>query len=142
MLKSRHTLPLVLVLLALAAAVATAVAILLLPTPGTIRYDSSDSRSSLSQLRSSLAAVGIVQPTGTIQNLVRRDLRPLTFRAATYWTESDVSSRRNDYLAAGGMLVVTLLAAAFVLERRPGREGSQAAAETRPPTRRSTQSTT
>jgi hypothetical protein len=141
MLKSRHTLPLILVLLALAAAVATAVAIVMLPTPGTIRWDSSDARGSLAQLRSSLAAVGIVQPTGTIQNLVRRDLRPLSFRAATYWTESDVSSRRNDYLAAGGILVLTLLGAALVLERRPERTRSQER-RTAPESRRSTQSAT
>ena len=117
MAKSRHILPVVLVLLAVAVAVATAVASLMLPAPGTVRYDAADSRGSLAQLRSSLVAVGITQPTGTIQNLVRRDLRPLTFRAATYWTESDVSSRRNDYLAAGGILVLTLLGAALVLQR-------------------------
>jgi hypothetical protein len=135
MLRSKHTLTALLVLLAVAVAVATAVAILMLPSPGTVRWDSSNPRSSLAQLRSSLVAIGITQPTGTIQNLVRRDLRPLAFRSATYWSGSDVASRRADYLAAGGILAITLLIAAFVLGRRPAR-ASEPAPKTAPAARR------
>jgi hypothetical protein len=116
--RSRHTFTALLVALAIVVAVVTAAKILTLPTGGSTRYSSADSRSALAQLRSSLQAVGINQPTGTIQNLLRRDGQPLAFRAATYWSSSDISSRRNDYLAAGGLLVLTLLLSALVLERR------------------------
>jgi hypothetical protein len=141
MLRSKQTLTALLVLLAIAVAVATAVAILMLPAPGTVRWESSNPKSSLAQLRSSLVAIGITQPTGTIQNLVRRDLRPLAFRSATYWSGSDVASRRADYLAAGGILALALLIAAFVLDRRPEREPAPTS-QRRPRSGQTTQSVT
>ncbi len=111
-----------LVALAIAVAVVTAIRILDLPAVGTVRYPAADSRSSLSQLRSSLEAVGIAQTDGTIQNLIRTRSNPLAFRAPTYWSNLDVASRRDEYLAAGAVLAGTLLLSAFVLGRRPVRE--------------------
>jgi hypothetical protein len=122
MLRSKPALTGILVLLAVAVAVVTAVGILTLPTVGSIRYSSADSRSALAQLRSSLQAVGITQPTGTIQNLVRRDTHPLAFRAPTYWSNSDIAGRRANYLSAGGVLVLTLLLSAVLLARWATRE--------------------
>jgi hypothetical protein len=118
MREPRHTFTALFVGLALVVAVFTAVEILTLPSAGTVRYSADNPRSAVAQLRSSLQAVGISQPSGTIQNLLRTRSNPLSFRAATYWTASDVASRRYDYLAAGGLLVLTLLFSAFVLERR------------------------
>jgi hypothetical protein len=122
--RSRHTYTVILVMLAIAVAVATAVAVLDLPTAGSVRYKPSDSRSALAQLQSSLQAVGIGQTAGAVQSLLRRDAHPLAFRAATYWTGSDIGSRRNDYLAAGTLLVLTLLLSAVVLEFRSAAPGS------------------
>ena len=121
MLRFKNALTPAFVLLAVGVSVATAVGIVMLPAAGSVRYRASDPRSSLAQLRSSLQAVGIVQPTGTIQNLVRRDIRPLAFRAPTYWASSDIDTRRNDYLAAGSVVVLTLILSTFVLERRTAR---------------------
>ncbi len=119
MRRSIHTITAAFVVLAIAVAVATAVAVLTLPDAGTVRYAANDSRSVLAQLRESLQAVGITQPTGTIQNLIiRHDGRPLSFQAATYWTADDVASRRDEYLGAGALLVFTLLLSAFALEYR------------------------
>jgi hypothetical protein len=119
MWRSTHTITAAFVVLAIAVSVATAVAVLTLPDAGTVRYAANDSHSVLAQLRESLQAVGITQPTGTIQNLIiRHDGRPLSFQAATYWTADDVASRRDEYLGAGALLVFTLLLSAFALEYR------------------------
>jgi hypothetical protein len=119
MRRSTHTFTAILVVLALTVAVLTAVAVLTVPDAGTTRYAANDSHSALAQLRESLQAVGITQPTGTIQNLIiRHDGRPLSFQAATYWTADDVASRRDEYLGAGALLVLTLLISAFALEYR------------------------
>ena len=119
-MRSKHTYTLILVVLAIAVAVATAVAILDLPSAGSVRYAPANSQSALGQLQASLQSVGISQPTGAIQNLIRHDVHPLAFRAATYWSGSDIASRRFDYLAAGTLLVLTLLLSALVLEYRSG----------------------
>jgi hypothetical protein len=118
MLRFKNTLTLVFVLAAVGVAIATAVGILMLPTVGSVRYPPNDPRSAVSQLRSSLQGIGFSQPTGTIQFLLKRDQRPLAFRGATYWASTDIDTRRDDYLGAGSIAVLTLLLAAFVLERR------------------------
>jgi hypothetical protein len=105
-------------MLAIVVAVLTTIVILTLREVGSVRYTSNDSRSALAQLKSSLQAVGITQTDGTIQNQIQRTSNPFAFRAATYWSSSDLGNRRDEYLAAGGFLALTLLLAAFVLERR------------------------
>lgn len=105
----------VLVFVAIAVAAWTAVEVTTLPSPGAIRYSATDPRSALSQAIGSLRAVGITTPYGAIQEQIRPTTNPLGFRAATYWTSADVASRRDDYLAAGCLIVLTLLLGATLL---------------------------
>ena len=66
-------------------------------------------------LRASLTAIGYNgSEFGVIQHLVPRGTNPAAFRAATYWTAADVENRRDGYLAAGALLMSSLLIGAFV----------------------------
>ena len=111
-----------LIVLAIAVAVATAVLILRLPEAGSVRYGPTNSHSSLSQLKTSLDSVGLTPAYGVIQTfLLKGGANLLSFKASTTWTAADVESERKNYIAAGGILILSLLVSAFVLGRREDR---------------------
>lgn len=106
-----------LVVAAVAVSIATAVRIVTLPEAGSLRHAAGARGSPLDDLRASLTALGIVQVDGAIQSLIHKAPNALMFDGARYWSSSDVDSRRDGYLAAGGLLAAALLAAAGVLGR-------------------------
>lgn len=104
--------------LALAISVGTAVRILTLPEVGSVRHPANTPGSALDELRSSYAAVGVQSPGGVIQRLISSSPNALTFRGATYWTDGDIDSERNNALGAGGFIALVLVLSAFAVHRR------------------------
>ena len=118
MLRSRNTIIATLLGLAVIVSVVTAVNILTLPTVGSVRHAVGAKGSALSDLRATLRALGFVQADGTIQHLISTNTSTLSFRGATYWTSSDIDTRRNNDLGAGGTVALVLVLSALALTRR------------------------
>src|SRR3990172_3611314 len=110
----------ILLVLALAVAGATAVAILTLPDSGAVRYEPEHPNSALRQLRRTLRLVGIEPSPETMQRVLTNERKLASFRAPTYWSAQAISTRRGDYLGAGGIVVFALLASAAIVGRAPG----------------------
>jgi len=134
----RLTTALIAILLAgaLAVSIVTAVRVLTLPKAGSVRHAAGTHGSALDDLRRTLNALGIQQADGTIQTLLTRNAAAgLSFRGASYWTATDIASRRETYLDAGALLAAVLLFSAAVVAAA-GRLTAQARARPAPRTAR------
>lgn len=115
-------LDLLLLVVALAVAGATAAGILGLPAVGSVRYPALSPNSSYLRAQQAAKVLGGYATAAQADKALLANFRSsgslATFQLATYWKPADIATRRNNILAAGGILVLAFTLTAGILRIR------------------------